>query len=272
MQGFSSTWTPPGGTLGRITAEARERAALLSPRVGELEAAALAAPARASLAAALRGGTLGVVAEVKRRSPSKGAIAPALDAATQAAAYADGGAAALSILTEPAHFGGSLDDLAASAARVAVPLLRKDFIVSAGQLFEARAAGASAALLIARALAPAELDALADHALAIGLEVLIEVRSEEELSRAVDAGADVIGVNTRDLETLVIDPAVAERLLPLVPRSVPAVWESGIVSRDDVARAAAAGANAVLVGSSVSAAADPAAAVRLLADVPVVGR
>jgi indole-3-glycerol phosphate synthase/phosphoribosylanthranilate isomerase len=204
-------------------------------------------------AAALRRADVAVIAEVKRRSPSKGDIAPGLSAAAQAARYAEGGAAALSILTEPDRFGGDVADLDAAAAAVAVPLLKKDFNIEPVQLLEAAAHGASAALLIARAVPPATLAALARDARALGLEPLVEIRDEAELEAALRAEAVVIGVNNRDLETLAIDPATGDRLVPRIPAGCVAVWESGVGGPPDVARAAAAGADAVLVGSSVSA-------------------
>jgi indole-3-glycerol phosphate synthase len=213
-----------------------------------------------------------VIAEVKRRSPSKGEINAGLDAGAQAAAYAEGGAAALSILTEPTHFGGRPEDLTAAREHAAVPLLRKDFHVHPLQLLEAKALGASAVLLIARALSPSDLPQLATAAADLGLETLVEVRDEWELERAVAIRASVIGVNNRDLETLVIDAAVSRLLLPRVPRGVPAVYESGVRTRDQVEEAALLGADAVLVGSSVSAAADPVGAVRALTAVPRTGR
>ncbi len=266
-----STWTPPGGTLGKIIAESRERVrALSASRRAELERTAAAArhlPVPAFAAALRAGGTIAVIAEVKRRSPSQGEINTALSASAQAMAYAAGGAAAISVLTEPKHFGGSLADLADARAAVSVPLLRKDFVVDRTQLWEARVSGASAVLLIARALEPALLDELAAEAIALGLEPLVEVRTEQELARATATRAPAIGVNQRDLETLVVDPAVAERLLPLVPRDRVAVSESGVRDRAAVERAAASGADAVLVGSALSASADPAAAVRALAGV-----
>jgi indole-3-glycerol phosphate synthase len=237
-------------------------------RAAELERGAAETPAGPSLAAALRGHAVAVIAEVKRRSPSKGAIAPGLDAAGQARAYAAGGAAAISVLTEPVHFGGSSGDLLDVRAAVALPALKKDFHVHPVQLLEARALGASAALLIARALSPARLRDLLEHGRAIGLELLVEGRDEAELARALEGGASMIGVNNRDLETLVIDPTTAERIVPLIPRSVIAVAESGVQRREDVERYASCGADAVLVGSSISAAADPTAATRLLSDVP----
>lgn len=226
------------------------------------------APPAPSLAAALRGPQVAVIAEVKRRSPSKGEINSRLSAADQARAYARGGGAAVSVLTEPAHFGGALADLEEARRAVALPLLKKDFHVEEVQLLEARAAGASAALLIARALAPEALARLAAFARDIALEVLIEIRSEAELERALAAEAQIIGVNNRDLETLVIDPAVSQRLIPRIPARCIAVMESGVRGPRDVERAGAVGADAVLVGSSLSAAGDPSAAVRALTTVP----
>ncbi len=229
-------------------------------------------PPAPSFGAALRAGaSVAVIAELKRRSPSKGVINDAIGAADRAAAYVRGGARALSVLTEPERFGGSLDDLRAAHAAVGavgVPLLRKDFITDRIQLLEARAAGAAAVLLIARALAPSVLDALAADAVALGLEVLVEVRDERELARAVAVPGAVIGVNNRDLETLVIESAVGARLIPRVPADRIAVYESGVQHADDVRRAAQLGADAVLVGSVLSAAQDPVAAVRALTAVP----
>jgi len=274
MQASTSTWTAPSGVLGRIVAESRERVRGLSRDArDELERAAQRpAPAGAGFAAALRAGTaVAVIAEVKRRSPSKGEINAALSAGAQAKAYAAGGAAAISVLTEPTHFGGSLDDLREASGSVTVPLLRKDFIVDRTQLLQARGAGASAALLIARALEPTRLAELAAEATALGIEPLVEVRTEEELARAIPI-ARVIGVNQRDLETLEIDGSVTARLIPLVPSDRVAIAESGVRSRDDIERAAASGADAVLVGSMLSAAADAAAAVLALAGVPRWGR
>ncbi|HEU4723628.1 MAG TPA: indole-3-glycerol phosphate synthase TrpC, partial [Gemmatimonadaceae bacterium] len=173
----------------------------------------MSATAAPSLESALRAADVRIIAEVKRRSPSKGVIAASLDAPEQAAAYVTGGAAAISVLTEPAHFGGSPEDLRAVRERVSVPVLKKDFHVRPIQLVEARALGASAALLIARALAPDRLREMMDVARGLGLEVLVEVRDEAELDRALECGASMIGVNNRDLETLVIDAATAERLV-----------------------------------------------------------
>jgi indole-3-glycerol phosphate synthase len=232
-----------------------------------MEAAAAGLPAPPSFREAVTGAQVAVIAEIKRQSPSKGVINAGLSAAVRAAEYAAGGAAALSVLTEPSRFGGSLDDLREAKAAVGIPLLRKDFITHRVQLLEARVAGASAVLLIARALRPEALTALARDARALGLDVLVETRDEAELARAVAIPDAVIGVNNRDLETLVIDAAVGERLIPLVPAGRLAVYESGVRDLADVERAALAGADAVLVGSVLSAAADPVQAVRRLAQV-----
>ena len=267
MQAFLR-WTPPGGTLGTICHEAEARAALLEQRAAELERLAAIAPAAPSLEKALRGVDVRLIAEVKRRSPSKGTIAPTLDASAQAQAYVTGGAAAISVLTEPAHFGGSTSDLRAVRAALEVPALKKDFHVRPIQLVEARALGASAALLIARALSPDLLREMMETARRLDLEVLVEVRDEAELGRALECGATMIGVNNRDLETLVIDPSTAERLIPSIPSGVVAVAESGVSTRAHIERYAACGADAVLVGSSISAAADPTQATRALAGVP----
>ena len=266
MQAFLP-WTPPGGTLGTICHEAEARAAELHSREDELERAAATIPMGPSLAAALRGSDVRLIAEVKRRSPSKGAIAPALEAPAQARAYVNGGAAAISVLTEPVHFGGSATDLRDVRAAVAVPALKKDFHVRPIQLVEARALGASAALLIARALSPERLREMTETAQRLALEVLVEVRDESELERALECGATMIGVNNRDLETLVIDPSTAERIVPRIPAGLLAVAESGIGTREDIERYAASGADAVLVGSSISAATDPVAATRALVGV-----
>ncbi|MCU0619375.1 MAG: indole-3-glycerol-phosphate synthase [Gemmatimonadaceae bacterium] len=263
-------WTPPTGPLGRLSSLSGQRAAA-SRAATPLEAlarAALAVPAPPSFRDALVSAEgVAVVAEVKRRSPSKGAINDAIDAGAQVRAYAAGGAVAFSILTEPSEFGGALDDLRTAAAALARPCIRKDFLVDEIQLAEARLAGAASALLIARALPTERLHALVNAAVALGLEPLVEIRDEWELDDAVAAGARVIGVNNRDLETLVIDDAVSARLLPRIPREAIAVYESGVASRADVERAAAMGADAVLVGSALSAAADPAMAARALVGV-----
>lgn len=266
------SWTPPTGTLGRIVGEASARVAELQRdadawRVRAAQAGK--AEPRPSFREALRRETVAVIAEVKRQSPSKGAINVGLDAADQASAYEAGGAAAISVLTEPVHFGGSPDDLRSVVARVRIPALKKDFHVDVVQLYEARALGASAALLIARAVSPDTLRTMVHVAEDIGLETLVEIRDERELDVALAAGATIIGVNNRNLETLVIDESTASRIVPLIPTSLVAVAESGMRERVDIERAAQFGADAVLVGSAISAAADPRAAVQALSQVPV---
>ena len=264
----SFRWAPPTGTLGRIVAEARERAAALESRLHELAAKARDTEAGPSLAAALRTTSVAVIAEVKRRSPSKGVIAESLGAVDTAKAYQRGGAAAISVLTEPAHFGGHTDDLVAVRAALEIPALKKDFHVAPVQLVEARALGASAALLIVRALSPDELGQMMEAGRALGLELLVEIRDEIELDRALLAGATIIGVNNRDLETLKIDPSTSERIVPLIPADIIAIAESGISSRADVERYAACGTDAVLVGSSLSASSNPTDATHAIANVP----
>lgn len=264
----STRWTPPGGTLGSIVAEAEGRADVLRRDHGQrLRDAVGSVPRAPSLAEALRRKDVAVLAEVKRRSPSKGSIAAGLNAVEQAAAYRDGGAAGVSILTEPSHFGGSNADLVAVKARIALPVLKKDFHVDVIQLVEARVLGASAALLIARALPPERLIELVEEGRALGLELLVEVRDEEELDAAIRSGATMIGVNNRNLETLVIDPATSDRIIPLIPANTVAIAESGVTGRSDVERYASIGADAVLVGSALSASADPRAATRELTGV-----
>ncbi len=226
-----------------------------------LEAAAARAPAARDFAGALAAPGLQVIAEVKRRSPSAGSLAPALDPAAQAAAYEVGGAAAMSVLTEPDHFGGSLDDLRAVREAVGLPILRKDFTLHPAQVWEARAAGADAVLLIAAVLDDRELGALLAEAQAAGLAALVEVHTAAEARRAAAAGAGLIGVNNRDLATFTVDLATAEAIAPELPPDALRVAESGIAGATDAARMAAAGYHAVLVGEALVRAADPAALV-----------
>jgi indole-3-glycerol phosphate synthase len=243
------------------------RAAALRGSASELERRASITSRTPSLKDALTLPKVAILAELKRRSPSKGWIQQGLSASDQVRSYAAGGAAALSVLTEPDHFGGSIDDVRVVRETVELPILKKDFHVDPVQLIEAKAIGASAALLIARALAPDELRSMIQTAEQLSLEVLVEIRDEAELDLAVSLGTALIGVNNRNLETLEIDPSTCERLVPRIPASVVAVAESGITSRADVERVARAGADAILVGSSISAASDPAGAVRQLANV-----
>jgi len=259
-------------SLDKILKVAQDRALALADRAPELEREAARAPAPPSFRDALAGRSVGVIAEVKRRSPSAGAIREDLDPVEHAEAYRRGGAVAISVLTEQPHFGGSLDDLATVARAVPLPVLRKDFIVHDLQVVEARAAGAAAVLLIARLLAPAALERLARVARGHGLGTLIEVHTEDELAHALAAEPTAVGVNSRDLATFAVDLAAAERLVGKVPPDVPAVAESGLAARRDVERMAAAGADLVLVGTSVARTDDPAAAVRALVGVPRRGR
>jgi indole-3-glycerol phosphate synthase len=204
-----------------------------------------------------------VIAEVKRASPSQGPIAPGLDAAAQATAYQRGGAAAVSVLTEPTRFAGSLDDLAAVSA-TGVSALRKDFIVDRYQIWEARAAGAAAVLLIVAALDDRTLAGLHDEAALAGLDALVEVHDVEEAARAAAIGARIVGVNARNLRTFEVDPEAFARLRASLPAQALAVAESGISTPEQIREAAACGADAVLVGESLVRAADPAAAVAAL--------
>jgi indole-3-glycerol phosphate synthase len=200
---------------------------------------------------AFRADGISVIAEVKRSSPSKGAIADIADPAALAASYEAGGAATISVLTERQRFGGSLADLEAVRAAVQVPVLRKDFIVTSYQLWEARAAGADLALLIVAALTQNQLVALVDRAGSIGLTPLVEVHDEEEVDRALAAGATLIGVNARNLKTLEVDRDTFGRLAPRIPDDVVRVAESGVRGPHDVFEYAKQGAHVVLVGETL---------------------
>ncbi|HYH34278.1 MAG TPA: indole-3-glycerol phosphate synthase TrpC [Nocardioides sp.] len=208
-----------------------------------------------------------VIAEVKRRSPSKGDLAAIPDPADLAERYAAGGAAAISVLTEERRFGGSLDDLRSVRAAVDVPLLRKDFIVDSYQLLEARAAGADLVLLIVAALDDDTLRRLHDEARELGLVTLVEVHDEAEAGRAVELGAELVGVNARNLRTLEVDPHAFGRLAPGVPADRVLVAESGISGADDVATYVRLGAHVVLVGEALVRDGDPEAAVRSMTGV-----
>ncbi len=223
-------------------------------------AAADARPALDALAA-LRAPGVGVIAEVKRRSPSKGALAEITDPASLAVQYAAGGARVISVLTEGRRFGGSHADLAAVRAAVDVPVLCKDFVVSSYQVHEARAHGADVVLLIVAALDQNTLTGLLERVESLGMTALVEVHDEAEADRALDAGAAVIGVNARDLTTLDVDRSTFERIAPGLPSDVVKVAESGVRGPHDLIRYAAAGADAVLVGEGLVTAGDPRQAV-----------
>jgi len=254
-----------------LTDEAAARAATLRSSLAGLRRKADAAPVQPSFGTALRRADVAVIAEVKRSSPSKGAINPDLDLVRQVRAYESGGAAAISVLTEPTRFGGSNDDLTTARKAVRLPLLKKDFHVDVLQILEARALGASTALVIARAVPPKRLQDLKNTGADNGLEILVEVRDEKELELALSLNASLIGVNNRNLETLAIDPETSLRLLSLMPRDVVAIAESGIRSAADVKSFAEAGADAVLVGSELSGSRDPEATVRGLTGIKRTG-
>lgn len=255
-----SEWVPPAGVLGELVERAWTRSLAIAETAGP-------APNAPPLAIRLRQPSVAIIAEIKRASPSRGDIRPGLDSARQAALYERGGASAISVLTEPQRFGGSLEDLRLARTSTSLPLLRKDFHVTAAQLVEARQAGASAALVIVRAIAPPRLRELAHAAGEAGLEILFEVRDERELDRALEAGARMIGVNNRNLETLEIDPSTAARIVPLIPAGCVAVAESGYSTRAQIEEAGDQGADAVLIGTSLSAADDPVEALQRLSGV-----
>jgi indole-3-glycerol phosphate synthase len=219
------------------------------------------APSAIDALAALRAPGVGVIAEVKRRSPSAGSLASIDDPAALAAQYQSGGARMISVLTEERRFEGSLADLDSVRAAVRVPVLRKDFVIGSYQVHEARAHGADAVLLIVAALEQQVLIGLRERVESLGMTALVEVHTEEEASRALDAGAQVIGVNARNLHTLDVARATFERIAPGLPTSVVKVAESGVRGPLDLIEYAAAGADAVLVGESLVTGADPRQAV-----------
>jgi indole-3-glycerol phosphate synthase len=245
----------------RITATRRER-----EPIATLERRAAAASPRGALfeARLRRPDAVNVIAECKRRSPSRGVLAADYDPVRIARAYHEGGAAAISVLTEPTFFDGALAHLEAVRAAVDVPLLRKDFVVDEYQLLEARAAGADATLLIVAALEQPALVALQQRAWDLGLAALVEVHDRNELTRAVDSGARIIGVNNRNLRTLTVDVKASDDLAARMPKGAVAVSESGLQSRADLERLAAAGYGAFLIGERFMTDPDPAAAIRLL--------
>ena len=234
-----------------------ERAAKMPSRLGVFQAALS------------RTDEINVIAECKRRSPSRGVLREDYDPVAIATGYAAAGAAAISVLTEPTFFDGSLEHLAAVRAAVGVPLLRKDFVVSEYQLLEAKAAGADAVLLIVAALRPAELKVLHDHARRHGLDVLVEAHDATELSIAIDAGARIIGVNNRNLRTLQVDVHASEALIARMPADVIAVSESGLKTAADLARLKELGYRAFLIGERFMTAAEPGSALRDLLASPI---
>jgi indole-3-glycerol phosphate synthase len=245
----------------RHTTEARARATPLE----QLERRACRLPRGQAFRDALRlSPAPRVIAECKRRSPSRGILRKDYDPGAHAAAYAGAGAAAISVLTEPTFFDGSLDHLAQVRASVAVPLLRKDFIITEYQLMEAVVYGADAVLLIVGALDDRDLRALSARAGALGLAALVEVHDLAEMKRAVDAGADIIGVNSRNLRTLTVDRGVFEQVADKLPTGATVVAESGIRTPDDIVRLSSLGYSAFLVGERLMAEPDPGGALRAL--------
>lgn len=228
-----------------------ERRAQARP-LARVEREALARPAaRDAVAALSRAERVKIIAEIKRQSPSRGALAEIPDPAHQASLYETGGASAVSVLTEQRRFGGSLADLEAVAARVSIPVLRKDFIATPYQVFEARAAGADLVLLIVAGLAPKVLAELYALIRELGMTPLVETHSAEELAAAVDLGAELIGVNARDLSTLELDRDLFARLADLIPDSAIRIAESAVLAPEDVRRYRDAGADVVLVGEAL---------------------
>lgn len=240
-----------GSVLAEIVASKRDEVATLGPRRRELAEAAAAAPPARDFVGALAGPALGVIAEIKRRSPSKGVLAPDLDPAALARAYAAGGASCLSVLTDGPYFGGGPADLAAARGAVDLPVLRKDFTVDPVQIDEARAMGADAVLLIVAALDDGALADLHAHAVGRGLAVLVEVHDDAELDRALALRPHLVGVNARDLSSFAEDLGTGERMIDRIPAGVVAVAESAIRAPADAARMAAAGFDAVLVGEAL---------------------
>lgn len=251
--------------LDKILDATRERVADLRTRRAAVMEKAEASVSPPSFEEALTRPGLAVIAEIKRRSPSRGDLALDLDPVVQARRYADGGAAALSVLTEPVFFGGHPDDLVAARQTTGLPVLRKDFVIESIQVWEARAMGASAVLLIAAALTPNELAALIDDASRAGLDALVEVHTTDEAKLSIDLGARIVGVNNRDLSSFEVDLIVAEEIAPFLSEAAVMVAESGIHSGNDARRMQAAGYDAVLVGEALVRSSDPSVLIRELA-------
>lgn len=239
--------------------EVAQRAQRVPP--AEIERRAASAPAVRRF---LPRGPVALIAEVKRRSPSKGELSGAVDPVAQARAYQHGGAAAISVLTDERYFGGTFDDLVAIRAAVGIPVLCKDFLLTPYQVYEARAHGADLALLIVAAMPDRELIDLYQRTLDLGMTPLVEVHDQHDLARALAIDARLIGINNRDLADFSVDLLTTEYLAPLIPDEVTIVSESGITSQEDVRRVAAAGARVVLVGETLMRASDPLAVMQEL--------
>ena len=251
--------------LDKIVQSHREKAAREQRNLNDLVGQARALPAARGFADQLVVDSreqLCVIAEIKRKSPSKGVLHPDLNAANISALYQQGGASCLSVLTDEDFFGGSVEDLQNARASTSLPVIRKDFTVSEFDVVDARLMGADCVLLIAAALSNDELSRFFDLATHIGLDVLVETHDESELDRALNVGANIVGVNQRDLTTFEVDHARAERMASLIPPTVIRVAESGVRDLRDARRLRDAGYDAVLVGESIVTASDPAAAVR----------
>jgi indole-3-glycerol phosphate synthase len=264
----TQTVAPAADLLATIVAATRRIVEVRSarePMASLAKRAETVAPRPGIFRAALsRTERVNVIAECKRRSPSRGVLRAEYDPVAIAKGYAAAGAAAISVLTEPTFFDGALEHLTAVRSAVDVPLLRKDFIVSEYQLLEARSAGADAALLIVGALSPDTLKTLIARAMELGLDPLVEVHSRGELDVALDAGATIVGVNNRNLRTLAVDLDVSESLIARIPKDVIAISESGITSMADMARFQKLGYRAFLVGERFMTAEDPGGALRAL--------
>jgi indole-3-glycerol phosphate synthase len=258
--------------LADIVAAHRARAAQDSRSLPELVEQAAGTPAPRDFAGALLADGLSCIAEIKRRSPSKGALHPDLHADLVAKEYVAGGAACLSVLTDADHFGGSPDDLVEARQAAGLPVLRKDFTVQEADVADARLMGADAVLLIVAALEDDELRRFGERADELGLAALVEVHDADELARALAAGARMVGVNQRDLRTFAVDHERALALAARIPRGVVAVAESGIRDADDARRLAEAGYDAVLVGETLVRAEDRSATLRTLVGHPVAPR
>ena len=253
--------------VGGSVADARARAAEV-PLDAVVTAAEQAAPALDALAALAPADRVKIIAEVKRASPSRGRLADIPDPAALASLYEQGGASAISVLTEQRRFLGSLDDLRAVRSTVGIPVLRKDFIAEPYQVYEARAAGADIVLLIVAALDQATLVRLHELTLRLGMTALVETHSAEEISRAIDAGAAVVGVNARDLDTFELDRDLFGSLADRIPSGVIRVAESAVIGPDDVAHYREAGADVVLVGEALVTG-DPTARLAEFLSVPI---
>jgi indole-3-glycerol phosphate synthase len=256
------------GILASIVATKRRELKALRPIVDDLERRLdRVSPPRDFRGALARRGQVALIAECKRRSPGAGEIRPELDPRALTQGYAEAGASAISVLTDREYFGGSMEDLATVRASVGLPLLRKDFTLDTVHVIEARAGGADAVLLIARILDDHTLATLHTAVTALGMSALVEVHDEGELERALAVGADLVGINNRDLATFTTDLGTSLRLMAGLPDGVVVVSESGIRSREDVERLGAAGVDAILVGEALLTSSDPSAAAAALAGV-----